>query len=510
MPPANKRRNLQDPQQILEVLERFLVAATNPVLIESGRPPITVDGDRLAMTPSSNGLTLEVWGPEGSLIRRITSITSESRHRVVAQAKRFGAAAVQLMLVDQAARPTVGSVIGHSSEAFLQRLLAREFPDGRVSRLSGASDLQHSLSGRHVRCLLQARNVSWAVTAAPPLSSVDACNCALTAGLLWLQRLRDTCRGQPVVGLRLLLPLGHEAKTARLLQFLDPARAAYEVFSYDASGTSRRVDLSNSGNQESGLHAYRSAVAPGPPIDDWIETLEALGHVERVVQADGVQSLRVNGLEFATIRGRQMEFGLDVRTAVTESNFNGVMLLAQELGSFRNAQAPARDHPLYRATPERWLESQLRRHIRTVDRTLGSHPIYSQAVSSRGVDRGVIDLLTLDQTGRLVVIEVKATANLQLPIQALDYWSQLVFENQQNAESIQSLFPAQPISSEVPRLLLVAPALEFHSTSDTIIRFVSTIVPVERIGVSNDWRLRLRKHFILRSPQTSRSTIYQR
>ena len=39
-----------------------------------------------------------------------------------------------------------------------------------------------------------------------------------------------------------------------------------------------------------------------------------------------------------------------------------------------------------------------------------------------GVERGILDLLAVDHTGRLAIVELKASADLQLPLQALDYW----------------------------------------------------------------------------------------
>jgi hypothetical protein len=168
MPPATKRRNLQDPQQILEALESFLTAARSPALIESGRPAITVDHDRIRLDVSVRGVVLEIWGPEGTAVRRVTSIISHSRTKLELQAAQLAGADIRLTLVDLAARSTVGSTVGHSSETFLQRLLSREFPGSRVSRMSDSSDLQNSLSGRHVRCLMQEKKVAWAVAATGP------------------------------------------------------------------------------------------------------------------------------------------------------------------------------------------------------------------------------------------------------------------------------------------------------------------------------------------------------
>ena len=167
MPPATKRRNLQDPQQILEALESFLTAARSPALIESGRPAITVDRDRIRLDVSVRGVVLEIWGPEGTAVRRVTSITSHSRSKLELQAARFAGADIRLALVDSAARSTVGSTVGHSSEAFLQRLLSREFPGSRVSRMSGSSDLQNSLSGRHVPVWVRLQHLAFEWERAP-------------------------------------------------------------------------------------------------------------------------------------------------------------------------------------------------------------------------------------------------------------------------------------------------------------------------------------------------------
>ncbi len=48
--------------------------------------------------------------------------------------------------------------------------------------------------------------------------------------------------------------------------------------------------------------------------------------------------------------------------------------------------------------------------------------LYSQVPALARGDRGMLDLLTLDRSNRLVVIELKAEEDLHLPLQALDYW----------------------------------------------------------------------------------------
>ncbi len=81
-----------------------------------------------------------------------------------------------------------------------------------------------------------------------------------------------------------------------------------------------------------------------------------------------------------------------------------------------------RKRPSFKLDPEAFLESQVRAYPESIDASLQSTPVYGQVPVFAGGDRGVIDLLGIDHTGRLVVIELKATADLQLPFQALDYW----------------------------------------------------------------------------------------
>src|SRR5690606_34905745 len=137
------------------------------------------------------------------IIRRLTAVTSVSRTKIELRAKRFAQSDIRLSITDAAAAPSAGAGDGRLSEAFLQRLIAREFPLARISRLSGHPDLQRSFSGRHVRCCVDEKRLSWAVVAAPPASSADACDCAITTGLLWLDYLRRLDSRRPIVGLRI-------------------------------------------------------------------------------------------------------------------------------------------------------------------------------------------------------------------------------------------------------------------------------------------------------------------
>jgi hypothetical protein len=58
------------------------------------------------------------------------------------------------------------------------------------------------------------------------------------------------------------------------------------------------------------------------------------------------------------------------------------------------------------------------------------------------------------------------------------------------------------VSRELPRILLVAPALEFHSTTETLLRAFSPEIDIASIGLAANWRSELRVMFRLRGSET--------
>jgi hypothetical protein len=158
----------------------------------------------------------------------------------------------------------------------------------------------------------------------------------------------------------------------------------------------------------------------------------------------------------------------------------------------------SREHPLYRRNPEAWLESQVRAQIEQVHAALLPAPIYDQVPAFAAGDRGVLDLLAVDGAGRLAVLELKATADLQLPLQALDYWLRVKWHLDRDEFTPNGYFPGIALRPEPPRLFLVSPSLDFHPTTETILSYFSPSVDVERVGVGVEWRKGLQVMFRLR------------
>jgi hypothetical protein len=129
--------------------------------------------------------------------------------------------------------------------------------------------------------------------------------------------------------------------------------------------------------------------------------------------------------------------------------------------------------------------------VSVVDSTLHRRPVYTHPLSLAGADRGIIDLLACDDIGRLVVLELKATEDLHLPLQGLDYWMRVKWHLDRGEFVRKGYFPGIELSPLPPRLVLVSPAVEFHPTTETVLRHFPPEVVVERVGVSEDWRREL-------------------
>jgi hypothetical protein len=233
---------------------------------------------------------------------------------------------------------------------------------------------------------------------------------------------------------------------------------------------------------------------------EWVDRLLAIDGVERRDRPDGSVSLAVRGLEFARVAGDELLFGLDRKHAAGgDAHLLETERIAQELARMRNSRAIDRSNPLYLRHPEAWLEAQARAGIEALDAMIYPHPLYGQVPQFAAGERGIIDLLGVDRDGRLAVIELKAAEDIHLPLQALDYWMRVKWHLDRGEFSGRGYFPGIALTGVAPRLLLVAPAIEYHPTNETILKYFSTEVPVERVGVGLEWRKELRVMFRFQS-----------
>jgi len=471
--------------EIIEAIERFIGASLDPVLCEPGEDWLPITSENFSLQAQGACAQLQAWDARRSLVRRITAIERETRGKLVLKVARFGKLAGTLELIDRRRAPADNVPLRSARLVFreqFRRFLRRQFPAFKLAELTTEADLEHTLSPAYPRALVRKGTEAWAAIGAPPeATNVDG---GLSFGLIWLDYLRLRESALAIRGLVVYLPAADAKTTCLRLRFLDPAAAEYRAFAYDADGLEESIDLADFGNLDTHLEpCRRRALAPSSL---------AIPEVETVERSDGELSFRVNGLEFARTAGSELLVGLDTKRPGSTAD---AVALARELSRMRSAAAADRRNPLYLRNPEAWLESQVRRHIQEIDASLGPTPVYGQVPAFAAADRGVLDLLAVDHRGRLAVIELKASQDVHLPLQALDYWMRVRWHVERGEFRFQGYFPGQELRREVPRLLLVSPALDFHPSTDRVLRYFSPGIPVERIGVGLQWRKELKVMF---------------
>ncbi|MDX2149715.1 MAG: hypothetical protein SFV54_03200 [Bryobacteraceae bacterium] len=476
-------------RHVYETVVRFLAQAREPALLEPGEAPIPLHPDTHQIDFDERRLVLQAWDLERNITRRICGLGAAAPGRLELQVERFGKKRGTLVMVDMAARRGATELQRSDRHAFRERFrkqLLRQFPGWRLAELSAEADLHHSLSPAFPRAMLRKGTGAWAAIAAPPDSRSP--QAALTFGLIWLDYLRRRDPKVQVAGLALFLPSDRTMVTAQRLRWLDERQARFALFACGESGE-HLVDLRDCGNLQTELGTAASGTFSLP--DSLAEKIAALPDVDVAWRGDGV-SFRVRGLEFARYAAGQVLFGVDSKYMASEDRFGEIAGFAQILAAARHADAANRRHPYFTRCPELWLESMVREDLGALDASLRPRALYGQVPAFAGGDRDVIDLLGVDAEGRLAVLELKASSDPHLPLQALDYWMRVAWHAERGEFTACGYFPGVELRREPPRLLLVSPALEFHPSTETIAGFLRPEIELERVGLGIEWQRKLR------------------
>jgi hypothetical protein len=481
-------------QDVSDQIAAFLSNANEPAVVEPGQEPIPLSPGAYHVDLAGDRLFLEAWTSNRSLSRRITGVVEAKQKRLQLSIEKFGKKQGVLELIDLAgprsAAITRRAVRQTYREQF-RRSLLRQFPGWRVAELSTEPDLEHSLSPAYPRAALRKGSAVYAAIGCPPDSTdVDG---VLTFGLIWLDYLRARDRKLAVQGLAVFVPADKHRSTCLRLLHLRSDRAEWSAFVY-TDRTEDRADIRDYGNIDTVLQ--RRSASPDAEQAWWTRQLSKAPFVTEREEPGGRVSFTVNGLEFARWQpGTGLTFGVETKYKGFESNLPEIEAIARELHSFRCAAAADCCSPLYLKKPELWLEAQVRSALPSIDASLDTEHVYRQAPSFAAGDRGVLDLLAVDHAGSLAVVEVKASEDLHLPLQALDYWIRVRWHVLRDDFSRSGYFPGKALRPVPPRLLLVAPALNFHPTTEALVEYLSPEVRVDIIGVGMDWRNQVKVMF---------------
>jgi hypothetical protein len=468
-----------------EAIDRFVRSARRPALLEPGEPLLPFTPETFHYEEKHSHVLLQAWDETRNIVRRVTAVREQSKGKLSLTIRKFANREGELLLVDLAVPAKREWSRRGEKLLFRERFrqfLQRELTEWEVAGISAEADLEHSLSPTFPRALLRQGRRALAAIAAPPDEGDPSS--ILTFALIWLAHLRRREARLTFEGIVILLPKGQEHPTTLRIPYLSGIRI--EVFTYCENDRAVRLDPSDYGNLDTTLEAcHRSPHGPSqaPPELDGIEGFEQIG------RPDGSASLRIHGLEFANLPTQLSPAELSTH--------------ARELSRLRRTPGSL----LNQKDPERWLESQVRADIASIDASLRPGPIYGQVPAFTAGDRGVIDLLAAEHSGRLAVLELKASADIHLPIQALDYWMRVAIYAQTRAFSPAGYFPGVPLTDQFPRLILVAPSLEFHPSTETILSFFSPKIEVQRIGLAAQWRDHLRVMFRLNGHASPSDTL---
>jgi hypothetical protein len=473
------------------------LAAAGPVEVrENGARVAQLADFQYEARAQGSGTLLHLWSAERTLARRVVRIAEQSADRLVIEAEHFGRTKPdRLEFTAGGERPAARLTREQFREAFGE-LLHAQFPDEEIVALASSADLEHSLSGRYTRALLQGRDASWAVLAVAPSEGAAAIDAALTFGLLWMDYARGRAKAGRFAGLRLFLPegtgklLAHRAKALRASMNIE----FYELNS--ALGRARRVDANALGNVMTWLVARREVegiLAAAAPQIDPIRRMAPDAIAVNVVPGTREIALRYRGADFARWRDGVIFFGLgDARRPLTHASKPDLDKLVRSLAAHRHPAAQDFSHALYRMQPERWLETLVAADPGRIDARLDPRFLYTQVPAFTASDRGVIDLLGVTREGRLAILELKAGEDIHLALQAADYWLRVRWHQEQGDLRRYGYFPGVELRPEPPLLFLVAPAIRFHPATSTLLPYLSAEIEIARVGLAENWRRGLR------------------
>ena len=333
------------------------------------------------------------------------------------------------------------------------------FKTRRIERQALYSDRQHGIGGAYPRFLLGGR----AAIAVDPDETSAVVNGIMRAALLWAPLVR-----RPV---SVVVPRGRSQTICARLRAMSRVREAFEWLQWDGSNIAA-LELSEA-PPETHVQALADlyvdaevaricAVAP--------DLLHAVPHI-----AGKAISVRLRGIEIARIsdEGTTYPLGLPLETVVREVD------QARRFGSL---------HPLARAHEERWLESNLIGQIRQLLPSIDADHVYPQVPSFVGEERNIIDLLTVTRDGRLVVVEIKASADPDLPFQAFDYWLAVERHRRANDFIMKGYFKGCSLADQPAVLVLVAPLLTYHRSIGRLVSALPDSLPLLQIEINQGWK----------------------
>ena len=516
----------QTPEQIAATLDAFLAEFPHAVVSEDGKVLFDMRDAKYSLSTDHGRCTIHLWGEDRNLVRCVIDADLRDK-RLRLSTTRFGHAKPQMLdlVGDKDHRsPSARSTTRVRFVKVLERVLEREFSGWKPEGFRTAMDLEKSFGPAYSRGMLVQGNKAWAVIAINDEELPVTIDGILTFGILWLEACRDLGGGRRLVqGLRLVVPQGASTLTLSRLSWLRGDQTQWQLWELDqrnehlverdardhgnlATHLLKAPDLASARERFAASTARVLAMVP----EDY------RGLIESRLRSGTELAFALHGLEFARIRFgvsmesfnriEQISFGAGPQeTQLDAENQVELRRMVAHLCERRSPTGDRRD-PLFRMQPERWLEGEVRRDVSLIDSRLDSKHVYTQVPAFAANDRGMLDLLSIADDGRLAVIELKADEDPQLALQGLDYWIRVRWHHMQHPDPATGLgefqrhgyFGGVYLADAPPRLLLIAPALRIHPATEIVLKHLSPRVDWSLIALDERWRKQIkviwRKH----------------
>jgi len=576
MPPrassADKPELAQTPAQVAAAVEQFFTEHEAAAVLEDGKVLFDMRSAKYSLSTEHERCTLHLWSDEHNIVRRVVSVTSRAETLRLAT-QRFGHAQTKLLeLVASRERrtPTTRETARVRYGKTLERLFAKQFAPFTCDALRTAMDLERSFGPAYARGSLTHGKHAWAVIGVNECESATTIDGILTLGILWLHTCRERAGGRRLYqGLKVIVPSGMAMLTLARMAWLNSDAAQWELWELDEKTEElTQCDTDDVGNVRTRLvhHPDERAAEDrfSKPIAELLAIVPEPARVEMRLRSAAELAFLLHGLEFARARiglapnsfAQTLELTVGVRpqeTPLNNATREELTVFVAELFARRRAFVPSVDFgrrgssplrriggggpqaahsrlniggkgveaggnptqdPLYRAAPERWLESMLRRDLAPLTRSVAAtskesraiprldpQHVYAQVPAIVGAsDRGMLDLLGVTADGRLAVIELKADDDLHFALQGLDYWIRVRHHHLQAPDALTGMgefqrhgyFRGIELSPLAPRLYLVAPALRIHPITETVLRYLSPRVEWNLLALDERWRQEIR------------------
>lgn len=504
------------PEALGKTLAEFLEGSRAAVVVEDGAVLFDLGDAKYSISGEYSKCLLHLWSSDRNVVRRVLDAeTKGSTLRL--QVQRMGQSRptrVDICRDRDQRSPAARRSARLAYEPQLRRALERNFPGWTVARLTTGMDLERSFGPAYLRGWMRQGQRALAIVGVNDQETQATVDGALTCGILWLEACRLSQQERRVVeGLVLVVPRGAATVSAERVAHLHPRAAKWHLNEFDQrEGTLVRVETGDRGNMATRLVR---AVDEGKTFERFAGSIarirEILPQAEVVVQSPALVSFRLYGLEFAQARvahdprnfqsGQEIVFGLRPEERVLDDRNEAAFADLVHLAAAVRQKDGPKNHALWRMHPERWLESLAGADLSSLDGRLRTDHVYRQVPAFAASDRAMIDILAATRDSRLAVVELKADEDIHLPLQGVDYWSRVAWHQARGEFAKFGYFPGRELSAEKPLLMLVAPALRVHPSTDTILRYLSPEIEWELLGIDERWREQLRVVFRKRAPR---------